>query len=71
MIMILYIYKSCVNCERFLYFTVIMVVFDLGNLMSLAHCQQWLHEASLSNIGSYHIFLVGTKKDLLVSTKLN
>jgi len=31
------------------------------------HCQQWLNEASRSNVGPYHIFLVGTKKDLLVS----
>jgi len=30
------------------------------------HCQQWLNEASRSNVGPY-IFLVGTKKDLLVS----
>lgn len=48
-----------------------MVVFDLENLMSLAHCQQWLNEASLSNIGPYHIFLVGTKKDLLVRANIN
>ncbi|KAL0132353.1 hypothetical protein PUN28_000260 [Cardiocondyla obscurior] len=44
---------------------VIVVVFDLGNLMSLMHCQQWLNEADRSNVGPYHIFLVGTKKDLL------
>lgn len=44
-----------------------MVVFDLGNLMSLMHCQQWLNEASRSNVGPHHIFLVGAKKDLLVS----
>lgn len=43
-----------------------MVVFDVSNLMSLAHCQQWLNEASRSNVGPYHIFLVGAKKDLLV-----
>lgn len=48
------------------FISVIMVVFDLGNLMSLAHCQQWLNEASRSNVGPYHIFLVGAKKDLLV-----
>lgn len=35
--------------------------------MSLAHCQQWLNEASRSNVGPHHIFLVGTKKDLLVN----
>jgi len=44
-----------------------MVVFDVGNLISLTHCQQWLNEASRSNIGPCHIFLVGAKKDLLVS----
>lgn len=44
-----------------------MIVFDLGSLMSLHHCQQWLAEANRSNTGPYHIFLVGTKRDLLVS----
>lgn len=48
-----------------------MVVFDVSNLTSLAHCQQWLNEASRSNVGPYHIFLVGAKKDLLVSIDNN
>ncbi|XP_012230616.1 ras-related protein Rab-34 [Linepithema humile] len=56
---------KCIAASYYRGANVIMVVFDLGNLMSLAHCQQWLNEARLSNIGHYHIFLVGTKKDLL------
>ncbi|CAL7941887.1 unnamed protein product [Xylocopa violacea] len=44
---------------------VIMVVFDLTNLASLGHCQQWLNEAAQSNTEPYHIFLIGTKRDLL------
>ncbi|KAF3425967.1 hypothetical protein E2986_01554 [Frieseomelitta varia] len=46
---------------------VIMVVFDLTNLTSLGHCQQWLNEAAQSNTEPYYIFLIGTKRDLLSS----
>ncbi|KZC07286.1 Ras-related protein Rab-34, partial [Dufourea novaeangliae] len=46
-------------------FLVIIVTFDLSNLISLGHCEQWLSEAARSNIGPYHLFLVGTKRDLL------
>lgn len=38
----------------------------MGNLMTLAHCQQWLAEAYKSNTNPCHVFLVGTKRDLLV-----
>jgi GTPase SAR1 family protein len=44
----------------------IVIVFDLTSLMSLSHCQQWLEEALSANSGSPHIFLVGTKGDLMV-----
>ncbi|XP_018364417.1 PREDICTED: ras-related protein Rab-34 isoform X2 [Trachymyrmex cornetzi] len=56
---------KCIAASYYRGANVIMIVFDLGNLMSLTHCQQWLNEASRSNIGPHHIFLVGTKKDLL------
>ncbi|KAG5324605.1 RAB34 protein, partial [Pseudoatta argentina] len=56
---------KCIAASYYRGANVIMIVFDLGNLMSLMHCQQWLNEASRSNVGSYHIFLVGAKKDLL------
>ncbi|XP_020296837.1 ras-related protein Rab-34-like [Pseudomyrmex gracilis] len=56
---------KCIAASYYRGANVIMVVFDLGNLISLAHCQQWLDEASRSNIGPYHIFLVGAKKDIL------
>ncbi|OAD55582.1 Ras-related protein Rab-34 [Eufriesea mexicana] len=48
---------------------VIIVVFDLTNLISLGHCQQWLNEAAKSNTEPYYIFLVGTKRDLLMENK--
>ncbi|XP_031829771.1 ras-related protein Rab-34 isoform X3 [Nomia melanderi] len=44
---------------------VIIVVFDLSNLLSLGHCEQWFLEAARSNTEPYHVFLVGTKQDLL------
>ncbi|XP_031369376.1 ras-related protein Rab-34 isoform X2 [Apis dorsata] len=44
---------------------VIMVVFDLANLISLGHCEQWLNEAVQCNTEPYHTFLIGTKQDLL------
>ncbi|KAH0952132.1 hypothetical protein HN011_010906 [Eciton burchellii] len=56
---------KCIAASYYRGANVIMVVFDLGNLMSLTHCQQWLNEASRSNVGPCHIFLVGAKKDLL------
>ncbi|XP_076397692.1 ras-related protein Rab-34 [Megachile rotundata] len=46
---------------------VIMVVFDLANLLSLGHCQQWFSEAAQCNREPYHVFLIGTKRDLLVN----
>ncbi|XP_031829769.1 ras-related protein Rab-34 isoform X2 [Nomia melanderi] len=47
------------------YYRVIIVVFDLSNLLSLGHCEQWFLEAARSNTEPYHVFLVGTKQDLL------
>ncbi|XP_078043079.1 ras-related protein Rab-34 [Augochlora pura] len=44
---------------------VIVVTFDLSNLISLGHCERWLIEAAKSNKEPYHVFLVGTKRDLL------
>ncbi|XP_029051841.1 ras-related protein Rab-34 isoform X1 [Osmia bicornis bicornis] len=44
---------------------VIMIVFDLANLVSLGHCQQWFNEATQCNTEPYYVFLIGTKRDLL------
>lgn len=52
------------------YFTscpVVAVLFDLSNLYSLSHCAQWLEEALACNTVQPIIFLIGTKRDLLVS----
>jgi len=43
-----------------------VIVFDLTSLMSLSHSPQWLEEALNANSGPSHIFLVGTKRDLMV-----
>ncbi|XP_014205188.2 ras-related protein Rab-36-like [Copidosoma floridanum] len=56
---------KCIAASYYRGANVIMIVFDLGSLMSLHHCNQWLNEANHSNTGPYHIFLVGTKRDLL------
>lgn len=48
-----------------------MITFDLSSLMSLCHCKQWLDEGLKSNNGPLHIFLVGTKRDLLVKIEIN
>jgi hypothetical protein len=49
-------------------FAAVVVVFDMTNLLSLAHCHQWLDEAMNANSRGPKplIFLVGTKKDLMV-----
>nr|CAD7449484.1 unnamed protein product [Timema bartmani] len=36
--------------------------------MSLSHCSQWLREALAVNHGEPHIFIVGTKRDLMSRT---
>lgn len=48
---------------------VVIIVFDLTNLYSLSHCKNWLKEALNANDEATTplLFLVGTKKDLLVS----
>ncbi|KAG7209118.1 hypothetical protein KM043_015264 [Ampulex compressa] len=56
---------KCIAASYYRAANVIIVVFDLGNLISLGHCQQWLTEAGQSNAGPCHIFLVGTKRDTL------
>uniref|UniRef100_A0A8C0G456 Ras-related protein Rab-36 n=1 Tax=Chelonoidis abingdonii TaxID=106734 RepID=A0A8C0G456_CHEAB len=47
---------------------VIITVFDLADIQTLEHTKQWLEDALRENEpGSSFIFLVGTKKDLVVS----
>ena len=58
---------KCIAASYYRGANVIMIVFDLGSLMSLSHCHQWLAEASRSNApGNCHTYLIGTKCDLLV-----
>lgn len=51
------------------FFSAVVVVFDMTNLLSLAHCHQWLDEAMTANCRGPKplVFLVGTKKDLMVN----
>uniref|UniRef100_A0A8D0TZK2 Ras-related protein Rab-36 n=1 Tax=Sus scrofa TaxID=9823 RepID=A0A8D0TZK2_PIG len=47
---------------------VIITAFDLTDVQTLAHTRQWLEDALRENEpGACFLFLVGTKKDLLVS----
>ncbi|KAG1675344.1 Ras-related protein Rab-34 [Nymphon striatum] len=43
---------------------VVVIVFDISNLMSLHNAPKWKDDALENNFGDPHIFLVGTKKDL-------
>ncbi|XP_042214877.1 ras-related protein Rab-34-like [Homarus americanus] len=44
----------------------VMVVFDVTNIVTLAHTAQWLEEARQANLNSNPlVFLVGTKRDLM------
>ena len=43
-----------------------MVVFDLTDLYSLSSCPKWLEDALKANVVRPLVFLVGTKRDLLV-----
>ncbi|XP_027701489.1 ras-related protein Rab-36 isoform X2 [Vombatus ursinus] len=46
---------------------VIITAFDLADIQTLGHTRQWLADAQRENeSGSSFVFLVGTKKDLLV-----
>ncbi|XP_046615578.1 ras-related protein Rab-34 [Neodiprion virginianus] len=56
---------KCIAASYYRSANVIVVVFDLGSLMSLSHCRQWLDEAQRCNNDTSQIFLVGTKRDLL------
>ncbi|XP_015190063.1 PREDICTED: ras-related protein Rab-34 [Polistes dominula] len=56
---------KCIAASYYRSANAIIVVFDVGNLVTLAHCQQWLLEAYKSNTNFCHVFLVGMKRDLL------
>lgn len=44
-----------------------MLVFDLSSIRTLANCKNWLRDAlEVCNDTNPFIFLVGSKKDLLV-----
>ncbi|XP_044271690.1 ras-related protein Rab-34-like [Tribolium madens] len=45
---------------------VVMLVFDLSNIKTLANCKNWLHDAlEVCKENAPFVFLVGSKKDLL------
>ena len=45
-----------------------MIVFDLTDLYSLSSCPKWLEDALKANVVRPLVFLVGSKRDLLVCT---
>ncbi|KAK7794466.1 hypothetical protein R5R35_004691 [Gryllus longicercus] len=47
----------------------VIITFDMTNAISLSHCYEWKREAMLVNNKYVHIFLVGTKRDILTSPK--
>lgn len=49
-------------------FLVIIVVFDLSDLGTLSNTRQWLEDALRDRQVEPLIFLVGSKKDLVVNT---
>nr|CAD7203246.1 unnamed protein product [Timema douglasi] len=59
---------KCIAASYYRGAHIVVVVFDLSSLMSLSHCSQWLREALVVNHGEPHIFIVGTKRDLMSRT---
>ncbi|CAG2056008.1 unnamed protein product [Timema podura] len=59
---------KCIAASYYRGAHIVVVVFDLSSLMSLSHCSQWLREALAVNHGEPHIFIVGTKRDLMSRT---
>ncbi|XP_075217969.1 ras-related protein Rab-34-like [Lycorma delicatula] len=44
---------------------IIAVVFDISSLITLSHCKQWIQDALLMSDSNPHLFLIGTKLDLV------
>ena len=53
------------------FFAAILVVFDLTDLFSLSACPKWLEDALKANVDRPLVFLVGTKRDLLVIVRFD
>lgn len=54
------------NYSAFSRFAAVIVVFDMTDLYSLTSCPAWLEDALKVNSVRPIVFLVGTKRDLLV-----
>lgn len=50
---------------------VIVIVFDISNLLSLQNCSMWYEETHKNNYKDPVVFLVGTKKDLVSDATYN
>lgn len=57
---------KCIAASYYRGANAVMVVFDVTNIVTLAHTAQWLEEARDANSNSCPlVFLVGTKRDLM------
>ncbi|XP_064085807.1 ras-related protein Rab-34-like [Macrobrachium nipponense] len=57
---------KCIAASYYRGANAVMVVFDVTNIVSLAHTAQWLEEAKEANRNTNPlVFLVGTKRDLM------
>ena len=58
-------FSRCKHMLLCIVFTVVIVVFDLNEVESLANARTWAEDAC-KNASDPLVFLVGTKKDLVV-----
>ncbi|XP_036278847.1 ras-related protein Rab-36 isoform X1 [Pipistrellus kuhlii] len=57
---------KCIASAYYRKAQVIIIAFDLSDMQTLEHARQWLEDALKENEpGSFFLYLVGTKKDLL------
>lgn len=59
---------KCIASSYYRGANIVVIIFDLSSLNTLSHCPQWLYDAQCTVHQDAHIFLVGTKKDLISNT---
>ena len=59
---------KCIASSYYRGANIVVIIFDLSSLKTLSHCPQWLYDAQCTVHQDAHIFLVGTKKDLISNT---
>uniref|UniRef100_T1ITZ7 Ras-related protein Rab-36 n=1 Tax=Strigamia maritima TaxID=126957 RepID=T1ITZ7_STRMM len=56
---------KCIASSYYRGAQIVIIVFDLSDLETLFNCPQWFEDAMRGNNSNPHLFLVGTKKDLI------